>query len=105
MKNVLFDNFDYQMFWKTVAVIVSSYNFSWQIYSLFRVSMSSLIWFKKKKIQFFYFLVFFNANRFLEEIMEIIGFLKRLWRFAKQTLLKIVIARSPVYFTVLMYRM
>ena len=32
----------------------------------------------------------------------LIDFLKKFWRFVKQNLLKIVIARSPVYFIVLM---
>ena len=39
---------------------------------------------------------------FISFLLILINFLKKFWRFAKQNLLKIVTARSPVYFIVLM---
>ena len=49
LRNVFFDNFDYQKLWKTIALMVcfNSFNFSRQIYRIFIVSISSLIWLKK----------------------------------------------------------
>ena len=45
VKNVFFDNFDYQKLWETIALMVcfNSFNFSQQIYRIFVVSISSLI--------------------------------------------------------------
>ena len=55
LRNVFFDNFDYQKLWKTIALIVcfNSCNFSQQIYRIFIVSISSLIWLKKIPVLLF----------------------------------------------------
>ena len=53
--------------------------------------MFSLIWLKKILVLLF-----------ISFLLMLIDFLKKFWRFVKQNLLKIVIARSPVYFIVLM---
>ena len=93
LKNVFFDNFDYQKLWKTVALMVCfySFNFSRLIYRIFIASMFSLIWLKKISVPIF-----------VSFLLILIGFLKKFWRLVKQYLLKIIIARSPVYFIVLM---
>ena len=54
LKNVFFDNFNYQKLWKTVALMVcfNSFDLSRLIYRMFIVFMFSLIWLKK--FQFFY---------------------------------------------------
>ena len=59
LRNVFFDNFDYQQLWKTIVLMVcfNSFIFSQQIYRIFIVPISSLIWLKK--FQFFYLLVLF----------------------------------------------
>ena len=53
--------------------------------------MLSLIWLKKVSVLLF-----------VSFLLMLIDFLKKFWRFVKQNLLKIVTARSPVYFKVLM---
>ena len=49
LRNVFFDNFDYQKLWKTIVLMVyfNSFNLSRKIYRIFIVSISSLIWLKK----------------------------------------------------------
>ena len=63
-----------------------------QICRRFIASMSSLIYLLKN--QFFYSIV-------LCYYLLLIGFLRIFWRFVKQNLLKIVVARSSVYFILL----
>ena len=53
--------------------------------------MFSLIWLKK-----------ISVLLFIRFLLMLTDFLNKFWRFVKQNLLKIVIARSPVYFIVLM---
>ena len=53
--------------------------------------MSSLTWLRKNLVLLF-----------VRFFLKLIGSLKKFCRFVKQTLLKIIIARSPVYFIVLM---
>ena len=93
LKNVSLDNFDYQKLLKTAALTVcfKSFDFSRLIYSIFIVYIFSLIWLKK-----------ISVLLFTSFLLMLISFLKKLWRFVEQNLLKIVIARSPVYFIVLM---
>ena len=68
----------------------NSFNFSRLIYR-YLVSMFSFIWLKK-----------ISALLFISSLLMLIVFLKKFWRLTKQNLLKIVMARSPVYFIVLM---
>ena len=93
LRDVFFDNFDYQKLWKTIALMVcfNSFNFSRQIYRIFIVSISSLIWLKKIPVLLF-----------ISSLLILIDSFKKFWRFVKRNLLKIVIARSPGYFIVLM---
>ena len=93
LRNVFFDNFDYQKLWKTIALMVcfNSFIFSRQIYRIFIVSISSLIWLKKIPVLLF-----------ISSLLILIDSFKKFWRFVKRNLLKIVIARSPGYFIVLM---
>ena len=93
LRNVFFDNFDYQKLWKTIALMVcfNSFNFSRQIYRIFIVSIISLIWLKKIPVLLF-----------ISSLLILIDSFKKFWRFVKRNLLKIVIARSPGYFIVLM---
>ena len=72
-------------------VYFNSFDFSRQIYRIFIVSIFSLIGLKK-----------ISVLLFISFILMLIDFLKKSWRFVKQDLLKIVIARLPVYFIVLM---
>ena len=90
--NVFFDNFDYQKLWKTIALMIcfNSFNFSRQIYRIFIVSISSLIWLKKIPVLLF-----------ISSLLILIDSFTKIWRFVKQNLLKIVIAWSPGYFIVL----
>ena len=92
LRNVSFDNFDYQKLWKTIALLVcfNSFNFSRQIYKIFIVSISSLIWLEKILVLLFISSLLMLINPFL------------FWRFLKRNLLEIVIVRSPGYFIVLM---
>ena len=53
--------------------------------------MFSLIWLKK-----------ISVLLFVSFLLMLIDFLKKFWRFVKQNQLKIIIARSPVCFVVLM---
>ena len=55
LRNVFFDNFDYQKLWKTIVLMVcfNSFIFSPQIYRIFIVSISSLIWLKKIPVLLF----------------------------------------------------
>ena len=93
LRNVFFDNFDYQKLWKTIALMVcfNSFIFSRQIYRIFIVSISSLIWLKKIPVLLF-----------ISSLLMLIDSFRKFWRFVKRNLLKIVIARSPGYFIVLM---
>ena len=72
-------------------VCFNSFNFSQQIYRIFIVSMFSLNRLKKIPV------LLFNSS-----LLMLIDSLKTFWRFVKGNLLKIVIARSPGYFIVLM---
>ena len=72
-------------------VCFNSFNFTRQIYWIFRVSISSLIWLKKIQVPLLSSFILILLESFYN-----------FWRFVKQNLLKIVIARSPVYFIVLM---
>ena len=56
VKNVFFDNFDYQKLWETIALMVcfNSFNFSRLLYRIFIDPMFSLIWLKKKFSSFVY---------------------------------------------------
>ena len=93
LRNVFFDNLDYQKFWKTIALMVcfKSFNFSEQIYRIFIVSISSLMWLKKIPVLLF-----------ISSLLMVIDSFKKFWRFEQRNLIKIVIAQSPVYFIVLM---
>ena len=93
LRNVFFDNFDYQKIWKTIALMVcfNSFVFRRQIYRIFIVSISSLIWLKKIPVLLF-----------ISSLLDLIDPFKKFWRFIKRNLLKIVIAQSPGYFIVLM---
>ena len=72
-------------------VSFNSFNSSRQIYRILIVSMSSLTWLRKNLVRLF-----------ISFLLKLIGSWKRFCRFVKQTLLKIIIARSPVYFILLM---
>ena len=72
-------------------VCFNSFNFTRQIYWIFRVPISSLIWLKKIQVPLLSSFILILLESFYN-----------FWRFVKQNLLKIVIARSPVYFIVLM---
>ena len=72
-------------------VCFNSFIFSQQIYRIFIVSISSLIWLKKIPVLLF-----------ISSLLILLDSFKKFWRFVKQNLLKIVIARSPGYFIVLM---
>ena len=93
LENGFFDSFDYQKFWKTVALIVcfNSFHFSRLIYRIFIISMFSSIWLKK-----------ISVLLFISFLSMLIGFLKKFQRLAKQNKTKATSARSPVYFIVLM---
>ena len=93
LRNVFFDNFDCQKLWKTIALMVclSSFIFSWQVYRIFIVSISSLICLKKNPVLLF-----------ISSLLILIDSFKKFSRFVKRNLLKIVIAWSPGYFIVLM---
>ena len=93
LRNVFFDNFNYQKLWKFIALMVyfDSFIFSGQIYRIFIVSISSLICLKK-----------IPALLFISSLLILIDSFKKFWRFVKRNLLKIVIAQSPGYFIVLM---
>ena len=93
VKNVFFDNFDYQKLWETITLMVcfNTFNFSRLLYRIFIDPMFSLTWLKKNSVLLF-----------ISFLLMIIGFLKKFWRLKKQILLKMVIAQSPVYFMVLM---
>ena len=93
LRIVFFDNFDYQKLWKTITLMLrfNTFNFSRQIYRIFILSISSLIWLKKIPVLLF-----------ISSVLMLIDFFKRFWRFVKRNLLEIVIARSPGYFIVLM---
>ena len=93
MRNVFFDNFDYQKLWKTTALMVcfNSFNFCRQVRRIFIVSLSSLIWLKKIAVLLF-----------ISSLLILIDSFKKFWRFVKRNLLKIVIAPPPGYFIVLM---
>ena len=92
-RNVFFDNFDYQKLWKTIALMVcfNSFNLSREIYRIFMVSISSLVWLKKNPVLLF-----------ISSLLILIDSFKKFWRFVKRNLLKIVIAQSPGYFILLM---
>ena len=55
LRNLFFDNFNYQKLWKTIALMVcfNSFIFSRQIYRIFIVSISSLIWLKNIPVLLF----------------------------------------------------
>ena len=72
-------------------VCFNSFNFIRQIYRTFIVSKSCLIWLKK-----------ISVLLFISFLLMLIDSLKKFWRFVKQNLFTIVIARSLVYFIVLM---
>ena len=72
-------------------VCFNSFNFIRQIYRTFMVSKSCLIWLKK-----------ISVLLFISFLLILIDSLKKFWRFVKQNLFTIVIARSLVYFIVLM---
>ena len=93
LKKVFFDNFDYKKLWETIALMLcfDSFNFSRLLYRIFIDPMFSLIWLKKNSVLLF-----------ISFLLMVIGFLKKFWRLKKQILLKMVIARSPVYFMALM---
>ena len=93
LRNDFFDNFDYRKLWKTIVLMVcfNSFIFSRQIYRIFIVSISSLIWLKKIPVLLF-----------ISSLLMLIDSFRKFWRFVKRNLLKIVIARSPGYFIVLM---
>ena len=93
LRNVFFDNFDYQKLWKTIALMIcfNSCNFCRQVYRIFIVSLSSLIWLKKIAVLLF-----------ISSLLILIDSFKKFWRFVKRNLLKIVIAPPPGYFIVLM---
>ena len=59
VKNVFFDNVDYQKLWETITLMVcfNTFNFSRLLYRIFIDPMFSLIWLNS--IQFFCLLVFF----------------------------------------------
>ena len=73
-------------------VSFNSFNSSRQIYRIFIVSMSSLTWLRKNLVRLF-----------ISFLLKLIGSWKRFCRFVKQTLFKIIIARSPVYFILFSY--
>ena len=91
--NVFFDNFDYQKLWKTIALMIcfNSFNFSRQIYRIFIVSISSLIWLKKIPVLLF-----------ISSLLMLIDSFKKFWRFVKRNILKIVIAWLQGYFILMM---
>ena len=93
LRNIFFDNFDYQKLWKTIALMIcfNSFNFSRQIYRIFIVSISSLIWLKKIPVLLF-----------ISSLLMLIDSFKKFWRSVKRNLLKVVIVLSPVYLIVLM---
>ena len=68
LENGFFDSFDYQKFWKTVALIVcfNSFHFSRLIYRIFIISMFSSIWLKK-----------ISVLLFISFLSMLIGFLKK----------------------------
>ena len=55
LTNIFFDNFDYRKLWKTIALMIcfNSFNLSRQIYRIFIVSISSLIWLKNIPVLLF----------------------------------------------------
>ena len=71
-------------------VYFNSFNFSQQSYRILIVPISSLIWLKKIPVVLF-----------ISSLLMLIDSFKKFWKFVKQNLLKIVIARSPGYFIVL----
>ena len=72
-------------------VCFESFNFSEQIYRIFIVSISSLIWLKKIPVLLF-----------ISSLLMLIDSFKKFWGSVKRNLLKVVIALSPGYFIVLM---
>ena len=72
-------------------VCFNSFNFSRQVYRISIVSISSLIWLKKIPVLLF-----------ISSLLMLIDSFKKFWKFVKRNLLKVVIARSPGYFIVLM---
>ena len=72
-------------------VCFNSFNFSRQVYRISIVSISSLIWLKQIPVLLF-----------ISSLLMLIDSFKKFWRFVKRNLLKVVIARSPGYFIVLM---
>ena len=72
-------------------VCFNSFIFSRQIYRIFIVSISSLIWLKKIPVLLF-----------ISSLLILIDSFKKFWKFVKRNLMKIVIAQSPGYFIVLM---
>ena len=71
-------------------VCFNSFDFSRKIYRIFIVSISFLIWLKE--IPFFLF---------ISSLLMPIDSFKKFWKFLKRNLLKIIIARLPGYFIVL----
>ena len=71
-------------------VCFNSFDFSRKIYRIFIVSISFLIWLKE--IPFFLF---------ISSLLMLIDSFKKFWKFLKRNLLKIIIARLPGYFIVL----
>ena len=76
-RNVFFDNFDYQKLWKTIALMVcfNSFNLSREIYRIFMVSISSLVWLKKNPVLLF-----------ISSLLVLIDSFKKFWRFVKRNL-------------------
>ena len=91
--NVFFDNFDYQKLWKTIALMIcfNSFNFSRQIYRIFIVSISLLIWLKKILVILL-----------ISSLLMLIDSFKKFWRFVKRNILQIVIAWWQGYFILIM---
>ena len=71
-------------------VCFNSFDFSRQIYRIFIVSISYLIWLKEIPV----FL-------FISSLLMLIDSYRKFWKFVKRNLLKIIIARLPGYFIVL----
>ena len=93
LKNVFFDNFEYQELWNTVLIMVSfnSFTFSRLIYRI--IYGLYVLCNLAQKVSVLLFISF---------LLMLIGFLKKFWRLVKPNLFKTIIAWSPVCFIVFM---